>query len=533
MSERQILNSYNASEANEFLRNVLLIALGVLISFLFVRNTLPQTKSSNKFDELLNIIQNYYVDTINIQNTEGKAVSTLLNSLDPHSIYISKEDIDAANEPLSGSFSGIGVEFYIVRDTIVVVSPISGGPSELAGIKSGDKIVKINDTGVAGTKISNADVFKKLRGVKGSTVKLSIERNNKLLPAFIIKRDDIVVKSVEKGIFIDSITGFIKINSFGEKTYDEFYDQLAYLKEKNIQNLIIDLRQNTGGFLEIAVQILDELIGGKELLVYTKGMKMQREDFYSGQRGLFENGKVAVLLDEGSASASEILAGAIQDLDRGAIIGRRSFGKGLVQNQIPLSDGSAVRLTVARYYTPSGRNIQKPYKSTDDYEEEVYNRYKNGEFFEETKQTTNDTVSYMTKGGRKVRGGGGIYPDYFVSLDTNYDYISLSALRSAVPDYVYSNFSRFSTDISQYRTLDEFIKKYNVTDKVLGDFYLYAENNGVKWNKNNKSNFEAKLKNNLKAFIAKQSYQNEGFQKVVNSSDPMISKSLQYFHSNK
>jgi carboxyl-terminal processing protease len=523
---------YNTLEANHFLKNILLIAIGILLGFLFIRTTLPSTKTPNKFDELLDIINKNYVDSIDYKAVEGKAVNHLLSSLDPHSVYISNEDIQAANEPLLGSFSGIGVEFYLVHDTITVVSPISGGPSELAGIKSGDKIIKINDTIVAGVKITNLDVFKKLRGEKGSTVKLGVQRNQTVLPAIVLKRDDIKVKSVEPAVMIDSITGFLKINSFGENTYDEFYTQLNALKSKRIQNLVIDLRQNTGGFLEIAVKILDELIADKELLVYTQGLKYKREEFYSGKPGIFEKGKLVVLIDEGSASASEILAGAVQDLDRGVVIGRRSFGKGLVQNQIELRDGSAVRLTVAKYFTPSGRNIQKPYKQVENYEEEVYDRYKNGEFFNETNQVSNDTVVYLTKKGRKVKGGGGIYPDFFVALDTNYDFNSLAALRSFVPEFIYSRYNSFSY-LGQYKSVNEFQNSFNVSPSLLNEFYQYAKNNGAKYNANNKSNYETKLKNNLKAFIAKQYFKSEGFQKIVNETDPMILKSKQYFTTSK
>jgi carboxyl-terminal processing protease len=523
---------YNKLEANHFFKNILLIAVGILLGFLFIRTTLPSVKTPNKFEELLDIINKNYVDSIDPSAVENKAVNHLLNSLDPHSIYISNEDIQAANEPLLGSFSGIGVEFYIVHDTITVVSPISGGPSELAGIKSGDKIIKINDTVVAGVHITNLDVFKKLRGNKGSSVKISIQRNQTILPAIVLKRDDIKVKSVEPSVMIDSITGFLKINSFGENTYEEFFAQLNLLKAKQVQNLVIDLRQNTGGFLEIAVKILDELIADKELLVYTQGLKYKREEFYSGKPGIFEKGKLVILIDEGSASASEILAGAVQDLDRGAVVGRRSFGKGLVQNQIELRDGSAVRLTVAKYFTPSGRNIQKPYKQVENYEEEVYDRYKNGEFFNETNQVSNDTVVYLTKKGRKVKGGGGIYPDFFVALDTNYDFNSLAALRSFVPEFVYSRYNNFS-HLSQYKSINEFQKSYEVSPSLLNEFLQYAKNNGAKYNVNTKSSYEMKLKNNLKAIIAKQYFKSEGFQKIVNDTDPMILRSKQYFNTSK
>ncbi|MFN7424436.1 MAG: S41 family peptidase, partial [Chitinophagales bacterium] len=311
--------------------------------------------------------------------------------------------------------------------------------------------------------------------------------------------------------------------------YEEFYAELSELNQRKIQNLVIDLRQNTGGFLEIAVKILDELIPKKQLLVYTEGLKYKKEEFYSGKPGIFEQGKLIVLIDEGSASASEILAGAIQDLDRGIIIGRRSFGKGLVQNLIELSDGSAVRLTVAKYYTPSGRNIQKPYKQLENYDEEVYERYKNGEFFHENQNASGDTVVYLTKKGRKVKGGGGVYPDLFVALDTNYDFVSFSALRSFVPDFIYSNYSRFGSEIKSYNSFTEFQKNYQISSQLLSDFYVYAKKNGGNWNDKTKPNYENRLKNSLKAFMAKQYYKTEGFQKIINESDPMMLRARQYF----
>jgi carboxyl-terminal processing protease len=531
-TELDNIEKYNETEANSFLKNIILIAIGLIVSFLFVRTTLPHQNSSSKFDELMDVINKNYVDSINLSNVENKAVNNLLNYLDPHSVYISKEDIQAANEPLEGNFSGVGIEFYIVKDTIVVVSPIAGSPSELVGIKSGDKIIKINDTIVVGVKITNADVFKKLRGKKDTKVKITIQRGAKVLSAFILKRDNIQVNSVEKGFKLDTITGYIKVNTFGENTYNEFYTELETLKKGNIQNLVLDLRQNTGGFLEIAVAILDELIDEKKLLVFTEGMHYSKEQYFTKKKGLFEEGKLVVLIDEGSASASEIVAGAVQDLDRGLIVGRRSFGKGLVQNQISLSDGSAVRLTVAKYFTPSGRNIQKPYKSNDHYEDEINDRYKSGELFKEDKQAAGDTTVYLTSNGRKVKGGGGIFPDYFVALDTSYDYVSLSTLRNFVPDFVYSNFDKFSTQINQYKSMDEFILKYNVDATTLSNFYKYANQNGGKWSAN-KSNYEDKLKQIIKSIIAKQFYKSEGLHRVQVQKDAMINKSIQLFNHKK
>jgi len=368
-SSDQNNQQFNPREANQFLKNIFFILLGLLLSYLFVKNTHQAESKPSMFDELLEVIKDNYVDSIGLQSVEKNAIGHLLNTLDPHSIFISKEELQQANEPLEGNFSGIGIEFFIARDTITVVSPISGGPSEQAGIKSGDKIITINDTNVAGVKISNPDVFKRLRGERGSKVKLRLIRNTQLLPSIIIKRDNIAVNSIEPALLIDEKIGYIKINSFGENTYYEFQTELKrLLKIPTFKSLVIDVRQNTGGYLETAVSILDELVGENKLLVYTEGLHYRKEKFYSKKAGLFEKGDLAILIDEGSASASEILAGCIQDLDRGVIIGRRSFGKGLVQNQIQLSDGSAVRLTVARYYTPSGRNIQKPYKANEQYE---------------------------------------------------------------------------------------------------------------------------------------------------------------------
>lgn len=517
---------FNEIEANQFLRNVLLISIGLLFSYIFIRTSPQRDEKLTRFDELMEVIKRNYVDTIQINQIETNAVGHLLNSLDPHSVYISKEDLQAANEPLEGNFSGIGIEFFIVKDTITVVSPISGGPSELAGIKSGDKIVKINDTLVAGVKLSNGDVFKKLRGIRDTKVKLTIKRGNIVLPSLVIKRDNIKVNSVESAFMLDTTIGYIKINTFGENTYAEFFEELTRLKSKNIlTGLVIDLRQNTGGFLEIAVAILDELIEGDKLLVYTEGLHYPREEFRAKKSGIFEKGKVAILIDEGSASASEILAGAIQDLDRGVVIGRRSFGKGLVQNQISLSDGGAVRLTVAKYYTPSGRNIQKPYKSNDKYEEEIYDRYKNGEMFTIGSDTMNkDTNSFYTSKGRKVRAGGGIYPDYFVGLDTNYDYTNYSILRSFVPEYTYSNYTRFSKELSSYSNVNQFIQKFSVSNHALNEFYGYAKLNGAKWNDSRKESYEARLKLNIKSYIAKQFYNSEGFYKTLNMTDNVIFK---------
>lgn len=526
-------SKYNPVEATQFLRTVMLIASGLVVSYFFVQRTENKDPSLSKFDELLEIIEDRYVDTIRSTQIENRAVSNLLNNLDPHSIFISKEELDAANEPLNGNFSGVGIEFYIVQDTITVVSPIAGGPSELMGIKSGDKIWKINDTIVAGVKISNEAVFKKLRGIRGTKVKLSILRGQTALPPMVIQRDNIKVSSVEPAIMVDSMTGYIKINTFGENTDEEFTEQLTILKQNpKFQQLILDLRQNTGGYMEKAVAILDELISDNHLLVYTEGRKSRREEFRSKKNGLFESGKLAILIDEGSASASEILAGAVQDLDRGAIVGRRSFGKGLVQQQIPLSTGDAVRLTVAKYFTPSGRNIQKPYQGNEHYEEEIYDRYKNGEFFEEKKDSTVEAKQFYTLKGRKVKAGGGIYPDYFVALDTNYDYTNFSILRSLIPEYIYSHHTTFQNKVSSYPSLSAFLNTYQVSNDDLNAFYTYAKSKGTKWNTSRSASYENKLKSNIKSNIARYFYHSQGYLLSTASQDPVILKAKSILKTN-
>jgi carboxyl-terminal processing protease len=529
-SEKQFFsNNLPENQANNFLKNFLLIAIGMLLAYFFLNNKPKIVNQSTKFDELLDIIERNYVDTLDFSKIENKAVANLLATLDPHSIYIPKEDLIQSNEPLEGNFEGIGIEFFISNDTLIVVAPISGGPSELAGIKSGDKIIQINDTIIAGKKISNADVFKKLRGKKGTLVKLGVlKSNSSKITQVEIKRNTIQVNSVEKGILISDKTGYIKINSFGEKTYNEFRTELAKLVgNKKIDKLVIDLRQNTGGYLETAVSILDELIDQNKLLVYTKGRNYNTEKYITKTKGLFETGKIAILIDEGSASASEIMAGAIQDLDRGVVIGRRSFGKGLVQSQISLSDGSAVRLTVAKYYTASGRNIQKPYKNNLEYEEEILKRYEKGEFFDDKNIKSEDTAVFYTLSGRKVKGGGGIYPDYFVSLDTNFDIHNYSILRSMIPDFIYSNHSQYLDLYKNYKSFEDFDNKYQVDAATMNSFYQYVKNNKVAFKLNRINTFDKKLKMTLKAYIAKQLYKSEGFYQITNKTDLVIQKSIE------
>ena len=402
----------------------------------------------------------------------------------------------------------------------MVVNPIVGGPSEMQGIKAGDKIVKINDTLVVGIGIQNNNVLSKLRGSKGSKVKLSIKRfGQKELINFYIVRDKIPLHSIEVAYMIDAEKGYIKINSFGANTYQEFKDKVSLLQKKGMKKLLIDLRQNGGGYLDASIQIADEIIGGSPLLVYTEGAHYPRQDYFASHTGIFENGTIGVILDEGSASASEILSGAIQDLDRGVIIGRRSFGKGLVMSDIQLMDGSSLRLSMAHYFTPSGRCVQKHY--TNDilaYETEIFQRFFNQPTKIDSIDSIKNSKNYFTKKGKIVKGGGGIYPDIFVPVDTNYDLRAYAELRSDVPEFIYQQMPNIKEHISTFKTVEEFQKGFVIDMNLYQKFTQY-----LKEHKNPGLGkivpLEPKIKIIMKAYIARQLWNNEGFYRIVNDMD--------------
>jgi carboxyl-terminal processing protease len=506
----------------------LILAFGVMLGF--VINSLTSGKQSlidknfNKIDDILNYVELKYVDTVSRSSLTDKTIDKLLSNLDPHSVYIPKTDVAEVNESLEGNFEGIGIEFFIVQDTITVVTAIPGGPSEMIGLKAGDRIVKINDSMVAGVKIKDTEVKKRLRGPKGTKVKVSVLRSGRSgLLAFDIQRDKIPLYSVDAAYMLNTETGYIKINNFGSTTYNEFTEKTQSLIDKGMKKLIIDLRGNPGGYLQAATMIADELLTGEKLIVYTKGKAYNRQDYNAGKPGLFERGDVSVLIDQGSASASEILAGAIQDWDRGAVIGRTSFGKGLVQEQYELRDGSMLRLTVARYYTPSGRCIQRSYaKGNDDYYNEVYERYMRGEFVHEYSIITSDTTVYKTAKGRKVYGGGGIRPDVFVPMDTSANNDYLYQLRSFVPEFVYKYSSQHSGFLDSYKNVEQFRKDFKVTDALVAEYYSYALQAGLKQDKTKDANVAAKLRLNLAAFIAKQKWRLEGYYYIINETDDVI-----------
>ncbi len=396
------------------------IVIGGFINYPTTKTTLGKKYYKTKLNKLLDFIDNEYVDDVKTDSIVDVTVTTILANLDPHSLYVPPSEQSSIAESMKGDFVGIGVNFYSYKDTIAVIKPIKNGPAEKAGIKEGDRILYADNFQLFGKKLNNEVLFSKLKGEKDSEVTLTVYRKseNKRLKVKV-KRDVVAIKSVDVALLLNKTTGYIKINRFAETTGQEFHTALLQLKKSGINSLVIDLRENGGGFMEMAVQIADELLKDKELIVFTKNKKGTIDKTYATEDGDFESGRVSILIDENSASASEILAGAIQDNDRGTIYGRRSFGKGLVQREMDFDDGSAVRLTIARYYTPSGRSIQKHYKKGDseDYYKESENRFESGELYEKGKIKIADSLKFKTKNGRIVYGGGGIVPDVFVPLE--------------------------------------------------------------------------------------------------------------------
>ena len=411
------------------------------------------------------------------------------------------------------------------------MSAISGGPAELVGVRAGDKIVKIEDTIVAGKKIKNEEVTHKLRGQGGTVVKIAIMRSgSKELKLFSITRGKIPLYSIDAGYMIDAKTGYIKINRFSATTHKEFKKKLKELNGLGLKNLIIDLRQNPGGYLNAATEIADELLDNEKLIVFTKGKSVDKMEYKAGVPGEFENGKLCILIDQGSASAAEILSGAVQDWDRGTIIGRTSFGKGLVQEQYELPDGSALRLTVARYYTPSGRCIQRPYnKGSDEYYNEVYERYQKGEFTHEDTTKGKDSTVYKTAKGRIVYSGGGIRPDVFVPLDTTEDFDYLFKIRAFIPEFVYKHYSAYPTMLDSYKTLSEYKQSYQIDVALSESFKELLKRQKFKMDEKRYGKLEGRVNEYLKAYLAKQKWQSDGFYYIINQDDKVMERALEIF----
>ncbi len=492
--------------------------------------------TDQKLISALMIIRKGYVDTINEPFIVEKAIEEMLERLDPHSYYISKKDLDKVNEPLVGSFEGIGIQFQIFKDTILVVNPIAGGPSEKLGIQSGDKIVEIEGENATGEKLTNSYVSKRLRGEKGSKVMIGIYRKkHKELIEFIITRDKIPVNSIDAAFMVTPEIGYIKLIRFSRNSIREFRKSIKMFKNNGLQSLILDLRRNSGGYLKTAIDLSDEFLGKDKLVVYTEGLSSPKRPFEASSKGNFEEGKLVILIDEGSASASEIVSGAVQDWDRGIVIGRRSFGKGLVQRPYPLPDGSVIRLTTARYYTPTGRSIQRPYsEGTDKYYNELIDRYKNGELINPDSIQFPDSLKYYTPKNRVVYGGGGIMPDIFVPLDTTHLSSYFSRLRrkgilnSFALDYV--DINRVDL-LNNYKSLQDYINKFKTDNDFFTIFTEYAKNEGVEKKVKQKGdfieNYITYLNINRDSINSKYSTM-EDFAKNFNSDEVSMKDFLQY-----
>ncbi|MCD4773619.1 MAG: S41 family peptidase [Bacteroidales bacterium] len=501
-------------------------------------NKLPDpNKTSKKLAATMQIIRYAYVDSINEADLVENAIIETLKELDPHSSYISKEDLDAANEPLEGSFEGIGVTFQIYHDTILVVAPVPGGPSDKLGILAGDKIVKIDGEKSTGEDINNKFVFDHLRGKKGTEVNVSIFRKGKKeLIEYTIVRDKIPLNSIDATFMATPEIGFIKLNRFSKTSIEEFKESLSNLKKQGMKKLILDLRGNSGGYLKTAVQLSDEFLQGGKLIVYTKGLRSSVQKFNSSSFGGFKKGQLIILINEGSASASEIVSGAIQDWDRGVVLGRRSFGKGLVQRPFELPDGSVVRLTTARYHTPTGRCIQRPYKNgVQEYYLDLYKRFTNGELENRDSIHFPDSLKYTTPKNRIVYGGGGIMPDIFVPWDsttvTDYytDIVRKGILNEFVMNYMDENRKKLT---KKYPVLADFKNDFIIDDDFMIDFVEFAKEKGVDAKQDDYNKSEKFIKKQIKALIARNLWDSSAYFEIIYEIDDEYIKAIEILKDN-
>ena len=487
---------------------------------------------SGALDEIMRYIQEKYVDTVDVTALKTGAIDHLLEQLDPHSVYITPDEVQAVEDDMNGGFEGVGIEFIMVDDTIQVVMPLVGGPSEAAGILPGDRLVRIGDSVVAGVKVDNGKIYRLLRDKKGTQVRLGIIRGQeKVEREFLVTRDVIAMHSVDVAYMLDDRTGYIKVNRFSANTQEEFMENLRKLvEEQGLQHLVLDLRGNPGGYLQGATEMLSQFFPDGKLLVYTKARTDESKEYKSNGRARFNIQHVAVLIDENSASASEIVAGAIQDWDRGWVIGRRSFGKGLVQEQYDLHDGGALRLTIARYYTPSGRSIQRDYKHDPDYNRESERRLKNGELSDPARIKLADTTKYYTGQSRIVFGGGGITPDVFIPIDTSFANPYFQKVRGFIPQYV-ARWMEHRDRATLPAGLDDFVRSFTVSDALLEELVAYGEKQGVPRVPAQLAPSRAELKLQLKARLAKVLFKEVGMYRVLNDDDPAVEKALQVARS--
>lgn len=492
-------------------------------------NLLPSGK--DKLKEVITYVEDNYVDTLGRKVIEEKAINGLLEKLDPHSVYISAEEFNDANDPLLGSFEGIGVQFRLENDTVTVITPVAGGPSEKLGIRAGDRIVKVDGKNIAGIKITTNDVMRKLKGPKGTKVNISVFRRGAAgLLDFTITRDVIPTYSLDISYMAEPGIGYIRLNNFSATTHEEVHNAIEILQQDGMKKLILDLRGNGGGYLKAAIDVADEFLSRGKLVVYTEGMHHKREVANATTDGLFEEGDLVVLVDEGTASAAEIVAGAIQDHDRGVIAGRRSFGKGLVQEQLDFKDGSALRLTVARYYTPTGRCIQKSYKDgLEMYNSDYYHRFMNGELEHPDSIKFPDSLKYKTPKGRIVYGGGGIMPDIFIPLekDSLLSYYNLCMNKGLVYQFAFDYTDQHRPQMMRFKQAGQFEKGFVVTDAIFGEFVQYADKKGIRHTGKDLTKSDRYIRTMLKAYIGRNLFDNKGFYPVLNTIDPGFLKAVE------
>ena len=512
------------------------IVIGTFYANHFSGNRLNIINSgSNRLNNLLHIIDDQYVDNVNIDSLVDKAIPQILSDLDPHSVYITAKDMQAANDELKGSFSGVGIEFNIRQDTLHVQNVIKNAPAERAGLLAGDKVVTIDGKPFVGKIVTNDEAMRRLKGPKDTKVRIGVLRYGHQKPLeFTVTRGDIPQKSITATYMLDDDTGYIRVKNFGERTYPDMLIALAKLSKEGCRNLVIDLRDNTGGFLQSAVQMANEFLPKNKLIVYTQGRKSQRQDYVSDGKGSYQRMPLVVLINEGSASSSEIFAGAMQDNDRATVIGRRSFGKGLVQQQMGFTDGSLIRLTIARYYTPSGRCIQKPYTTGDaaDYEQDIYSRYQHGEFFSQD-SIKHTGPAYHTGIGRLVYGGGGITPDIFVAEDTIglTSYFKQAAMSGLILQFAYNYTDNNRQKLAKYKTLKE-LTDYLGKQNLVEQFATYADKHGLQ----RRNLMIRKSYKMLSRFIISRIVYNmlddEVWTQYLNEDDPVITAALKVFKNN-
>lgn len=512
-----------------------LIIVLILVSFSFSTLTAQlydSRSTTQKYNAAFQLISMAYVDSVNHQELTETAIKSMLKELDPHSVYMTKEEVTRANEPLMGNFEGIGVQFQIFKDTIVIISPIPGGPSDKLGIMAGDKIVKINGEESVGEVINNNYVMERLRGKKGSEVTVSIFRQGKNdLLDFNIIRDKIPLNSVDATYMVSDETGYIRLNRFARTTMDEVRQAITALKLEGMQNLILDLRNNSGGFLDVAVDLSDEFLDRDKMIVYTEGLRSPRQDFRATSRGSLLKGKVIVMINEGSASASEIVAGAVQDWDRGLVLGRRSFGKGLVQRPFNLPDSSVIRLTTARYYTPSGRSIQKPYdEGVAEYHKDISKRLEHGEMVHADSIHFPDSLRYLTNNKRVVYGGGGIMPDIFLPFDTlgTSEYYSLLSRKGVINSFTLEFMNQNRQEMEkEYPVLEAFIAEFETDEEFMESFYAFAEKEGVERDNEGIEASGTHLAVMLKALLGRNLFDLNAYYRIISDIDRELQQAVQ------